>query len=360
MKESIRSNSCAAIGLDVSDEYTRLCAIDESGEIVEESRLRTTSVALRKRFERLERTRIALEVGVHSPWISRLLTELGHEVLVANARKLRMIYENDRKNDRTDAQLLARMARVDPKLLSPIAHRGPQAQADLALLRGRDTLVAARTRLVNHVRGAVKSFGGRLRKISTPAFAKTVSAQIPHELVPALEPVLGAIGALNAQIRQIDRTIAALCEQRYPHTKLLRQVSGVGPVTALRYLLTLEDPWRFKKSRAVGCFLGLTCRQDQSGDRDPQLRITKAGDRALRYLLVQASHYILGPFGPDTDLRRWGLQLAQRGGKNAKKRAATAVARKLAVLLHRLWITGEVYEPLRNSTICCTQNVVNT
>lgn len=126
-------------------------------------------------------------------------------------------------------------------------------------------------------------------------------------------------------------------------------MAGVGPVTALTYVLTIDDPARFRKSRAVGSYLGLACRRSQSGDKDPELRITKAGDPALRFLLVQAAHYILGPFGPDTDLKRWGLALATRGRKNARKRAVVAVARKLGVLLHRLWVTGTVYEPLRNS-----------
>jgi transposase len=339
----------AAIGLDVSDEFIQLCALDDEGGIVEEARLKTTPAGLRKRFASLASTRIALEVGPHSPWISRLLEGFGHKVIVANPRRLRLIYGNDRKSDRVDAQYLARVARLDPKLLAPIEHRGAEAHADLALLRARDAVVAARTQLVNHVRSAVKAFGARLRKGSTQGFAKKAAADIPPELYPALAPLLNTIAELTGQIRSYDKQIVELCRERYSHTELLRQVAGVGPVTALTYVLTLEDPWRFKRSRSVSCYLGLTCRQSQSGQQDPELRITKAGV-ALRCLLVQSAQYILGPFGPDTDLRRWGLALAERGRKNAKKRAIVAVARKLAVLLHRLWVTAEVYEPLRNST----------
>jgi len=130
---------------------------------------------------------------------------------------------------------------------------------------------------------------------------------------------------------------------------LLKQVKGVGTQIALTYLLTIEDPHRFAKSRDVGCFLGLRPGRRDSGESQPQMHISKEGDPYLRTMLVQGAHYILGPFGADSDLRRWGLKLAARGGKNAKKRAVVAVARKLAVLLHRLWVTGEVYEPLHNS-----------
>jgi transposase len=129
----------------------------------------------------------------------------------------------------------------------------------------------------------------------------------------------------------------------------LRQVEGVGPLTALTFVLTLEDPYRFEKSRSVGAYLGLVPASDKSGDRDPQRRISKEGDEMLRKLLVGSAHYILGPFGGDSDLRRHGEKIASRGAKNAKKRAAVAVARKLAVLLHRLWVTGEVYDPLYNA-----------
>jgi transposase len=336
------------IGLDVSDQYSQLCALDADGVIAEEGRVRTSPLAIRTRFRGVERARIALEVGTHSAWIARLLTELGHEVLVANPRKLRGIYQNERKSDKVDAEWLARVARLDPKLLAPITHRGPQAQADLALVRARQAVIRTRTLLVNHVRGAVKSCGARLPKVTADAFAKKVIGAIPTPLNEALMPILQAIGTLTATITEYDKRIVQLCRKNYPHTARLSQVTGVGPITVLTYVLTLEDPDRFKKSRDVGAFLGLTTRRSQSGDRDPELRITKTGDPYLRCLLVQCAQYILGPFGTDSDLRRWGLALAERGRKNAKKRAVVAVARKLAVLLHRLWVTGDVYVPLRN------------
>jgi transposase len=337
------------IGLDVSDRYIQVCVLDADGTVEEETRMTTRPETLRRWFGSRPRARVALEVGTHSPWISRLLQECGHEVLVANPRKLRMIYTNDSKSDRVDAQYLARVARLDPKLLSPIRHRGPQTQADLALLRARDALVRSRTLLINHVRGATKSFGQRLRGCSADSFAKRGTADLPEPLRTMLAPVLQTIAGLTAQIREYDRRVDALVE-RYPESEALQQPKGVGALTSIAYMLVLEDPHRFRRSREVGAYVGLRPRRGQSGSEDPQLRITKAGDPMLRRLLVHAAHYILGPFGPDTDLRRKGLALAARGGKNAKKRAVVAVARKLAVLLHHLWITGEVYEPLRNAS----------
>jgi transposase len=337
-------------GLDLGDKYSYLCLIDtRSGEMIEEGRLRTNPEALRRRFASEQPLRIAIETGTHSPWVSRLLEECGHEVLVANSRKLRLIYANKRKTDEVDAENLARLARVDPKLLYPLKHRGEESQAHMALIRSRQALVDCRTQLVNHVRGAVKSFEARLPKCPARSFHKRASEHIPEALRPALGPILEQIGSLTERIRQYDRQLETLCEEHYPETELLRQVEGIGSLTALTFVLTLEDPHRFEKSRSVGAYLGLVPATDRSGERDPQKRISKEGDEMLRKLLVGSSHYILGPFGSDSDLRRHGEKIASRGGKNSKKRAAVAVARKLAVLLHRLWVTGEVYDPLHNT-----------
>jgi transposase len=269
--------------------------------------------------------------------------------LVANARKLRLIYSNKRKTDEIDAENLARLARVDPKLLYPLKHRGEDSQAHMALIRSRQALVGCRTQLVNHVRGAVKSFGGRLPKGPAVSFHNKAAEHIPEALWPALGPILETIASLTERIRDYERQLETLSKERYPETDLLRQVEGVGTLTALTFVLTLEDPYRFEKSRSVGAYLGLVPARDQSGDRAPQRRISKEGDEMLRRLLVSSAHYILGPFGSDSDLRRHGEKIASRGGKNAKKRAVVAVARKLAVLLHSLWISAEVYEPLRNT-----------
>jgi transposase len=337
-------------GLDLSDKYSYLCLIDtDSGEVIEEARLRTTPEALRYRFCSEQPLRVAIEAGTHSPWVSRLLEECGHEVLVANPRKTRLIYTNKRKTDEIDAENLARLARVDPKLLYPLKHRAEHSQAHLAIIRSREALVSSRTQLVNHVRGAVKSFGHRLPKCPARSFHKKAIEHIPEALWPALGPLLETIGSLTERIREYDRQLETICQEHYPETDLLRRVEGVGALTALTFVLTLEDPSRFAESRSVGAYLGLVPARDQSGDRDPQKRISKEGDEMLRKLLVGSAHYILGPFGHDSDLRRHGEKIASRGGKNAKKRAVVAVARKLSVLLHRLWVTGELYEPLYNA-----------
>jgi transposase len=337
------------VGLDLGDRYSHTYSLGAEGEMLDEGRVATTSTALRARFSGVERARIVLEAGTHSAWVSRLLKELGHEVIVANPRRLRLIYDTDRKNDRVDAQYLARLGRLDPELLAPIEHRSEDAQVDLALLRSRDALVRARTALVNHVRGVVKSLGARLPVCSTHSFASKVREFIPEDLRPALEPVLETLAEMTRRIRAYDKRIEELAAESYTETAALQQVSGVGALTALCFVLTLEAPERFKNGRAAAAYLGLCPRQSDSGESEPQLRIAKAGSSMLGSFLVGSAHYILGPFGPDTDLRRWGLELAARGGKNAKKRAVVAVARKLSTLLYSLWCTGEVYEPLRSS-----------
>lgn len=346
MRKSTRSRRELTIGVDLGDQYSQVCVF-EGEQIVLEERIATTVAAMRRWFSKIGKSRVAMEAGTHSPWVSRLLEGLGHEVLVANPRKLRLIYENRSKDDRVDARYLGRLGRLDPELLASIKHRSKTAQEDLAVVRTRDQLVGIRTQLINHVRGVVKTTGNVLRSCSSRCFSAKVDGHLPEPLRPALVPVLSILEALNTQIRVLDRAVAKLSKEKYPDTALLRQVDGVGPIIALTYRLTLEDPARFADSRTVGAYLGLAPGRSQSGRSDPQRGITKEGDSLLRRLLVQAAQYMLGRFGPDCDLRRFGAALAARGGKNARKRAVIAVARKLAVLLHSLWRTGQVYEPLR-------------
>jgi transposase len=334
------------IGLDLGDRWSRYCVIDSRGVVVKEDRVRSNPEALEETFRVILPCRIVIEAGTHSPWVSRLLERLGHQVIVANARKVRLIYQSDRKNDRLDAQMLAKLGRVDVSLLAPVQHRSAEAQTDLAVVRGRDALVSARVQLINAVRGLVKAMGGRLPASTTAAFAGKVASLIPPPLKQALAPLLKSIQHLSEQIHRCDRQVEELAGKKYPQTRLLQQVKGVGPLISLAYVLTLENPARFAKSRMVGSYLGLQPKQSQSGDSSPQLGITKSGNGFLRRMLVQAGQYILGPLAPDCRLRRWGLELSRRGGKNSKKRAVIAVARKLAVLLHKLWVTGEAYEPL--------------
>jgi transposase len=336
------------VGVDLGDQWSNYCILGLEGETLAEGQLGTTREDVAELFRALAAARVILEVGTHSAWVREVVVGCGHEVLVANPRLMDGAKRRKRKNDRLDAHKLARLGRVDPQSLFPMEHRSTEVRQDLVVLRARDTLVQVRTQLINATRGLVKSMGARLPKCSSPSFPKKVEEALPAGVREALLPLVRLAEEVSDRIQVYDQRIEELGREKYGHTKLLRQVKGVGPLTSVGYVLTLENPDRFGKSRDVGPYLGLVPKQEDSGDSQPQLRISKAGDMMMRRLLVGSAHYILGPFGPDTDLRRYGLKLCERGGKNAKKRAAVAVARKLAVLLHRLWISGEVYEPLRH------------
>ena len=337
----------AVVGLDVGDRQSHYCVLDLSGGVVAEGVVKTTEASLRVLFEGKGRMRIALEAGTHSPWISRLLLTLGHEALVANPRKLRLIAESDAKHDRADAQLLARLAHVGPALLAPIHTRSAQTQIDLTLIRAREVAVQTRTKIVNAVRGMVKSTGHRLPTSARLTFARKATEACPETLQPALLPLLRLVHTLTDEIAAYDRLVVEKA-RAYPDTDAIQTIHGVGALTALAFVLVLNnDRSRFKRSRDVGCYLGLKPKQRDSGMQSPQLGITKAGDPLIRRLATQSAQYILGPFGRDSALRRWGFVLASRGGKNAKKRAVVAVARKLVVLMHRIWITQEAYDPMR-------------
>ena len=337
------------IGLDLGDRSSWYCVLDEAGNVLLEQRLSTTPKAMKEVFGGMPRCRIALETGMHSPWVSRVLSECGHEVIVAHARNVRLIGESRKKDDRMDARTLARLARIDPQLLAPVKHRSAKAQADLTVIRARAGLVRARTALVNTARGLAKSYGKRLRGCNVRNMNPEKAEGLSPELQRALEPLLAGIESLSERILECNERIEQLAEQSYPQVARLKQVKGVGTLISLTYLLTLEDAHRFRKSRDVGSYLGLQSGRRNSGQSEPQMHISKEGDPYLRTLLVQGAHHILGPIGVDSDLRHWGLKLAERGGKNGKKRAVIATARKLAVLLHRLWVSGDAYEPLRNS-----------
>jgi transposase len=331
------------IGIDLGDKRSWYCVLDRDGEKVAEGSLSNTAAALAKHFGGLKRARIALETGAQTGWISHELEALGHEVIVANARELRAISGSGRKSDRRDAEKLARYARVDATILRPVRVRGAQAQLDLTRIRARDALVRARTLLVNAARGLAKTRGQRLVRSVTASFGKRSQAVLEAELAAVLEPLLEQIDALGEQIQRYDHEIEQQAAACYPETAALDAVPGVGPLTALSFVLTLEDARRFPHSRDVGPYLGLCPRRRQSGGSDPKLRISREGDEYLRRLLVQCAHWILGPFGSDSALRSWGLRLAEGGGKDGPKRARVAVARKLAVLLHHLWVTQQPY-----------------
>lgn len=367
MKSNISSTAIVAannaissitLGIDLGDKKHAVCALDASGAVLEESTIANQRERLQKLSKKYPGARIVIEVGSHSPWISRLLESLGHEVFVANARKVRAIYTNTRKSDKVDAMMLARIGRMDPELLHPIRHRCEQAQRDLLHIRLRDNLVRQRVDIVCGVRFALKSLGISPAKANSRTFAgqtrKLLDASDPL-LLASVAPSLQVIDILTDKIRELDRLVEQVCEESYPQTKLLRQITGVGPITSLTYVLTLGDPASFASSRDVGAYLGLVPRRDQSGAIDKQLRISKTGDSYLRSLLVGSAQYILGPFGPESDLREHGLALAGRGGRGAKKKAVVAIARKLAVLMHALLTSGGDYQPQRQPTAQAAQ-----
>jgi transposase len=350
--ETTKDKPGMTMGLDLGDRYSHYCLLNEECEVVEEGRIQSTERAFRRHFEGEPRLRIALECGTHSPWISRLLKGLGHQVIVANARKIPAIPGSESKNDRNDAELLARFAAHDPKLLSPVQHRSLQRQQDLNLIQVRSTLVRARTMMANALRGLVKSAGGRLPACSAESLPIRAKMAIPPALAAVALPLLQQIALLSGQIDAMDGQIEKLAK-KYPEIAVLRSAPGVGPVVAAAYVLTLDRP-DAASNRSAGAFLGLRPGQSQSGESDPQKRISKTGDSYLRSLLVQSAQYILGRFGPDSALRRWGLKLASSGGKRGKKRAIVAVARKLAVLLHSMWCSGEHFQPFPQTATAAT------
>ncbi len=343
----MKKDSMLTIGCDLGDRRSELCVVDADAVVVKRHRFASTRKGFGTVFSDFAPSRVVIEVGGHSPWVCRLLESQGHEVIVANPRNVALIFGNKRKSDRTDAELLARLGRVDPGLLSPIKHRSEGMQRARTLLRARAQLVEVRTQLVNSVRSLVKSYSGeRLPSCSTASFHKKASAAMDEALRPMLTPMLVSLETITAQLGVLDGQIEYYNRVLVPETARLQQVGGVGAVTALAFVATLDDPKRFHSSRSAAAFLGLCPRRDPSGDVDKQLGITQCGDPYMRKLLVQCAHRIVGVFGQDSDLRRWGLALAERGGKNAKKRAIVAVARKLAVLLHALWSSGKDYVAL--------------
>lgn len=335
------------IGLDLGDRSHAVCVLSGDGEIVVEERITNTRECLMAFGRRYRGALVVMETGTHSPWVSRLLESAGHRVIVANARKLRAIATSPTKNDAEDARTLARLGRADPRLLSPVRHRSEDTQRALVRLKVRDALVRSRVNQINSVRFLLKSLGVLLPpSVKATAFVRKFRELASAADAQLVEPLLQVIEALNARIKELDTELEQLADERYPITRRLRQVDGVGPLTSLCFVLTVESPEYFPETRAIGPYLGLVPRQDQSGLTERQLPITKAGNVQLRCLPVNCAHYILGPFGPPSRLRDAGERIAARGGKSEKKRAVIAVARKLAVTLLALWKSGADYEPL--------------
>ena len=339
-----RKRTQITIGLDLGDRRHTYYVLDGAGKMAREGSLGNTREPLATMARSYPGATVVMEAGTHSPWVSRFLQELGLRVIVANPRKTRAIYQNERKSDRRDAMMLARLARMDLTLLHPVKHGSQEAQQDMLQLKLRDSLVRARVALINAVRFTLKSLGYPVSNPSSERFHKLVLSEVPESIGEMIAHNVAAIAELTQRIKALDVSISRLAAERYPETIYLQQVSGVGPITSLYFVLKVGTPGRFQPTRDIGAFLGLCPRRDQSGETDKELRISKCGDQYLRCLLVNAAQYILGPFGTDSALREHGLRLAQEGTARAKKRALVAVARKLAVLLLTLWKSREPYE----------------
>jgi transposase len=273
----------------------------------------------------------------------------GHEVVVANPREFRLISLSHKKNDRNDARLLGEFGQIKPSMLHPVTLRGTKCQNARTLMRNRKQLVAMRTEMINMIKSAISDLGLELGTSgASNTFHKRIVERIPEELEPAIGPLIPVMDAIATALTTFDRQIDRESKAHFTETAMLRQVDGVGPIMALTFVATIEDASRFPRSRDVGAYAGLVPISRNSCKMTPELSISKRGDAALRQALVNAATYILGPRGKDCDLRRWGLTLQDRGGQRSRAKARIAVARKLAVLLHRLMLTGEVYDPNRS------------
>lgn len=339
------------IGFDIGDAKSVAVSLDrKTGEICQLPPVRTTKKGLSEFYDSLaEPVTLILEASGPSRWIAIAGRQRGHDVFVADPRRLAAVTQNPRKSDERDAEMLARLGASDLGLLHETWVREQLMAEELAVVRMRDAAVAARTLLVNAARSQAKSLGERLPSCSTTSFAKRAPVDLAVALKPVLDPTFTAIAAMTAAIKEYDERISAICEQRLVAKRLAEQLPGVGELTALCFVLVIGDPSRFRNVRDVAAYLGLVPRRAQSGSSDPQKGISKTGNGLLRRLLVQCAHYILGHFAAGSDLRNAGLALAARGAKRGKKKAVIAVARKLAVLMLSLWKSGEAYEPLRNA-----------
>ena len=326
-------------GIDLHAEYSELCILDEDGEVVETSRVRTSHKAL-ERFFRRDGMRVVMEAGGSSPWVSRLIDSLGHEVIVCSPRRVRLIAESKLKNDRVDAEVLARLVRLDPEFLQPIQHRSEEAQLLRANLKVRNAMVEARTKWVNTVRGLLRSFGYKVSGKAPHNFVDRIEKMdLPDELRAVIEPLLEQLDLLTGEIARRNEHVEEMTKD-LPEVNHLREIPGVGPIVATYFVLTIDDPHRFRNSRDVASFFGLRPSMRESASVKQFGRITKEGDPEMRRLLVQAAHACLHT-RVDSELKTWALALAERKGKG---KAVVALARKLAVLMHHLWVTGEVYQ----------------
>lgn len=332
------------IGLDLGDKLSEVCVLDPERRIVQQGPLPTNPESFEAFFHGFPGATLVFEVGSQSRWVQPLARKSGiGTAIAADPRQLKLISESRKKTDQRDAYILARTGQGMPELLCPVEHRSEAVQADLSVMRSRELLVGQRTRMVTRIRGIVKATGHRLPTCSATYFFRQAREHIPAHLELACAPLLAVLEVIHEQLLEITRQTKKMVKERYPVVEVLMTAPSVGLTTAMTFALTIEKPGRIRGTRNIGAYLGMTPRKKESGDSSPQLGITKAGDTHLRRLLVLCAHHLVSR-GKDCQLKRWGLALCERGGRNAKKRAVVAVARKLSVHLLAIWKSGEPYD----------------
>ena len=336
----------ACIGFDLGETSSHYCLVNLEGQVECRGQVENQRSEFERVLSSCPQARVVIETCRVSHWIGSHMRSLGREVYEANPRRVALISQSSKKTDRNDAELLAKIGRADVSLLNAIHPRSAACMEARILLRVRQQLVGTRTRAVNSVRSCLRVFGYSAPSCCTEQFAERTAPVVPAHLAALLRPLFALLKTLNRQIESCDRHLATMAKQRFPDSQTLQQIHGVGPLVSLAFVTAIGDPKRFRDSRMVGAYLGLTPRSRQSGRSDPQLRISKEGDPMVRSLLVTAATHILRQSAPDTALKRHGRRLAKNGSPRDRARARIAVARKLAVVLHRLWLTGEVYRPL--------------
>ena len=333
------------IGMDLGNEKHAVCALDQAGKVLWRRDVANTPEALRPFFKENAGATVAMETGLCCRWISALAKSCGCEVLVGNARRLAAIWQSKQKNDENDALMLARLARADRELFHPVELRDDERHEMVQILELREVAVSQRTQAVNSVRGLCKALGVFIPKCDASCFHKVAKDAIPADRAWKFKPMIRHLKEIAATVRRYDAMLEKYARSHFKEeVELLQTIPSVGPVTSCAFVAHISDPRRFGSARDAGAYFGLTPGQDQSGDRDAPKRITKTGSTLMRHLLVTAANYILRESSPDTALKRHGERICERGGKVARRKAKTAVARKLAVTMLAMLKSGKPYD----------------
>jgi transposase len=330
------------VGLDVSQKTTAICVVDAAGRRLWRGQCASVPERIEQtvRREAGDDARIGIETGPMTPWLVHELRGRGLEVACLDARHARAALKMQlNKTDQNDAEGLAQIMRTG--WYRSVHVKSMEAHRARALLGARTQLVGMTTRLSNHIRGVLKTFGmlpGTMRGLP---FERRVEALLADrsDVAPIVRPMLAAWRQLREQIATFDKVVRVLVRAS-PTCRLLMSVPGIGAVSVLAYVSTVEDPGRFARSRTIGAHLGLTPRQYQSGEVDRSGRISRCGDTLARTLLYEAAVVILHRVKRASSLKDWALAIAKRSGMG---KARVALARKLSVILHSVWRSGEPF-----------------